>query len=255
MTAIIGHRGARNLWAENSATGFRNAVALACDAIEFDVHLTDAGEVVVIHDATLDRTTDAAGPVAALTPDARRAVRLTDSEDGLPALGDVLDILAPAEGLGLHVELKLGVDGRPYEGLAAKVAEAVTARGLGPRCHLTSFSVDVLEACRDAAPGIRRLVSADEAWITRQGGLAAFIGRVHGLADVMALRHDFLEPEWDAVAASWDVERVCVWTVNDEATMREFLARGVGNMTTDRPDLALTCRDGAFGESRYRDYA
>ena len=63
MTKITGHRGARNLWPENSMTGFRNVLDLGVDAIEFDVHLTDAGELVVIHDATLDRTTDRTGPV------------------------------------------------------------------------------------------------------------------------------------------------------------------------------------------------
>ena len=47
MTKIVGHRGARNIWPENSLTGFRNVLALNVDAVEFDVHLTDAGELVV----------------------------------------------------------------------------------------------------------------------------------------------------------------------------------------------------------------
>ena len=62
MTLITGHRGARNLWPENSLTGFRNAITLGVDAIEFDVHLTRSGELVVIHDATLERTAEGAGP-------------------------------------------------------------------------------------------------------------------------------------------------------------------------------------------------
>ncbi|WP_375263913.1 glycerophosphodiester phosphodiesterase family protein [Palleronia sp.] len=66
MTAITGHRGARNLWPENSLMGFRKAAELGCDAIEFDVHLTVAGELVVIHDPTLERTTEGAGEVANL---------------------------------------------------------------------------------------------------------------------------------------------------------------------------------------------
>ena len=79
MTKITGHRGARNLWPENSLTGFRNVLALGVDAIEFDVHLTDAGELVVIHDATLDRTTDKTGPVRALSPAARTETHLQAS--------------------------------------------------------------------------------------------------------------------------------------------------------------------------------
>ncbi|MDN3714287.1 glycerophosphodiester phosphodiesterase family protein [Paracoccus cavernae] len=73
MSRIMAHRGARNLWAENSMLGFRNILPHGFDAVEFDVHLTDAGEMVVIHDATLDRTTTGSGPVRALTPEARRA--------------------------------------------------------------------------------------------------------------------------------------------------------------------------------------
>ncbi|MDN3714450.1 glycerophosphodiester phosphodiesterase family protein [Paracoccus cavernae] len=70
MSRIMAHRGARNLWAENSMLGFRNILPHGFDAVEFDVHLTDAGEMV-IHDATLDRTTTGSGPVRALTPEAR----------------------------------------------------------------------------------------------------------------------------------------------------------------------------------------
>ena len=68
MTLITGHRGARNLWPENSLQGFRNVLELGVDAVEFDVHVTDAGELLVIHDATLERTTDGHGAVRALTP-------------------------------------------------------------------------------------------------------------------------------------------------------------------------------------------
>jgi len=58
ITNIVGHRGARNLWPENSITGFRNVFDLAIEVVEFDVHLSDAGELLVIHDPTLERTTD-----------------------------------------------------------------------------------------------------------------------------------------------------------------------------------------------------
>ena len=55
MSQIMAHRGARNLWAENSCLGFRRTAGHGFDAIEFDLHLTDGGEIVVIHDPTLDR--------------------------------------------------------------------------------------------------------------------------------------------------------------------------------------------------------
>ncbi len=95
MTKIIGHRGARNLWPENSLTGFRNALRLGVDAIEFDVHLTDSGELLVIHDAALDRTVHATGPVRRLSPEGRLATRLRDTDESIPTLSDVLGSLRP----------------------------------------------------------------------------------------------------------------------------------------------------------------
>jgi glycerophosphoryl diester phosphodiesterase len=66
VTAIA-HRGGSKLRPENTMVAFDHAVAIGADAIECDVHLSHDGEVVVIHDPTLDRTTDATGPVSART--------------------------------------------------------------------------------------------------------------------------------------------------------------------------------------------
>ena len=64
MVMIIGHRGGRNLWPENSLSGFRKLRAMPVEGVEFDVHLTNDGELLVIHDPTLDRTPGHSGPVA-----------------------------------------------------------------------------------------------------------------------------------------------------------------------------------------------
>lgn len=246
MTAITGHRGARELWPENSLTGFRNVLALGCDAVEFDVHLTDAGELVVIHDPTLDRTTDARGPVRALTPAARRATRLSGTDEPVPTLDEVLAVLGPS-GLALHVEIKLDADGRPYPGIAARVAGRLAAPGRAARACLTSFDAGVLRDCRAAAPGIARLVSADAEWVERQGGLSRFLRDMAGLAGIVALRQDYLAAHWAQASALWPRARLCAWTVNAPAEMREWLARGVGHLTSDRPDLALAERAARTG--------
>src|SRR5690606_25099993 len=99
MSRIMAHRGARNLWAENSLFGFRKTLQYGFDAVEFDVHLTDEGEMVVIHDATLERTTSGSGNVRKLTSDARQKLRLRDPNGELigecpPTLEEVLAILA-----------------------------------------------------------------------------------------------------------------------------------------------------------------
>ncbi|AJE47829.1 glycerophosphodiester phosphodiesterase family protein [Celeribacter indicus] len=241
MTEITGHRGARALWPENSRTGFRQAVKLGCDAIEFDVHLTRAGELVVIHDPTLERTTEGTGRVAELSPAARAATRLKGSDESIPTLDEVLDILAPS-GVRLHVEIKLDAGGDAYPGLAGRVAERLVAHGVAGRAHLTSFDMDVLRACRDHSPEIPRLVSADAAWVEKRGGLEEFLSGVRDLADIVALRHDYFAQVFDQVTGLWPRERLCAWTINEPELLRDWLARDIGHLTTDRPDLALALR-------------
>lgn len=242
MTLINGHRGARNLWPENSLSGFGNALGLGVDGIEFDVHLTRAGELVVIHDATLERTAEGSGPVQALSPEARKATKLRGTDEAVPTLTEVLDILAPAVGIDLHVEIKIDETGTPYPGIAARVAEELTRFGIAERCYLTSFDTSVLEDCRRHAPDVSRLVSVNAAWAEKQGGLAAFLDRVEGLAELVAIHQDLMEAEWELIRSRLPLERLCVWTVNEEAAMRHWLSRGIGSLTTDSPNLALTLR-------------
>ncbi|RWN33660.1 glycerophosphodiester phosphodiesterase family protein [Mesorhizobium sp.] len=242
MTLITGHRGARNLWPENSLAGFRNTLELGVDAIEFDVHLTEMGELVVIHDATLERTTEGFGPVRKLTFEERANVRLKDTDETIPTLADVLAALSSRAGPDLHVEIKTDETGMPYPDIARRVAEELRRFGVEDRTHLTSFDISVLEDCRRHAPQVARLVSVNADWAERQGGLAAFLARVDGLVDIVAIHHELMEAQWDLVRAALPLDRLCVWTVNEEATIRHWLGRRIGRLTSDRPDLAIALR-------------
>ena len=96
MTLIASHRGGSLQWPENSPTAFRNTAALAVDQVEFDIHPTTDGEIVVIHDATLDRTTGATGPVAARTLAELRAIALTHTGgEHMLTLGELAALFQP----------------------------------------------------------------------------------------------------------------------------------------------------------------
>lgn len=239
MTKIVGHRGARNIWPENSLTGFRNVLALDVDAVEFDVHLTDAGELVVIHDATLDRTTDKTGLVRSLTPDGRMATHLEGSSDTVPTLAEVLSVLAKIDSKRLHVEIKSDDANQPYPCITQKVVAEIERFGLARRCHLTSFDVSVLEECRCVAPQIARLVSVNGEWAAKQGGLESFLQSVEGLVDIVAIHHELMSAEWTLITQTLPLDRLGVWTLNDEALIRQWLERGIGHLTSDSPNLAL----------------
>ena len=83
-------------------------------------------------------------------------------------------------------------------------------------------------------------VNAD--WAARQGGIAAFLSSMRDLVDIVAVEQTLLATDWDAIVAAWPIERLCVWTVNDAERMRFWIGRGVGNLTSDSPHLALEAR-------------
>jgi glycerophosphoryl diester phosphodiesterase len=242
MPLIIGHRGARQLWPENSLYGFRKLLELPVDGVEFDVHLTRAGELLVIHDPTLDRTTDRSGPVMDLPAGEHRKVVLKESEnEHIPTLEEVLDIYAPTE-LDLHIELKADPSGTPYPGLEKRIAEMVEAKGLKERSILTSFNPDVLQKIREVAPGFATLSSLDRKSAERMG-LESGIRRQLAVSDIIAVERTLLDAEWDAITALIPRDRLGAWVPNEEADIAYWLEKPVRQITTDRPDRAVRLRD------------
>ncbi|QRM55837.1 glycerophosphodiester phosphodiesterase family protein [Sinorhizobium sp. BG8] len=242
MTMIVGHRGARNLWPENSLSGFRKTAALGIEAVEFDIHLTRSGEIAVLHDASLDRTTYSSGDVADLTPETRRRTMLRESlEEHIPVLEEVLDIFKPTA-MELHVELKNTSCGDIYAGLAERAIGAIRSAGMEDRCILTGFTPEVLEEVRSLAPDIRRLASMNLQSAVVLGGLLAAVRRLAAIADIVAIEKSLLGAAWERVTKELPLERVCPWVANTEPDLRHWLAKGVRQVTTDRPDLALEIR-------------
>src|SRR2546426_11221193 len=101
MPRFVVHRGGAALWPETSLLAFRNAIALGARLLEFDVHRTADGEAAVIHDPTLDRTTNGSGPVAARTAAELRGVRLKGldgalTDEWVPTIDEVLALAGPA---------------------------------------------------------------------------------------------------------------------------------------------------------------
>lgn len=240
MSRIMAHRGARNIWAENSLFGFRKILDYGFDAVEFDVHLTDQGEMVVIHDATLERTTNGSGAVRKLTQEARQQLKLRGPDGALidecpPTLEEVLAVLAQDPAIEVWVELKSDGDNKPYDGLVEKAAAAIRAAGLGPRAALHSFDIGVVEQVREIAPEMRRLVSVNAATAAHYGGLASLMEQVRGLAHILGVHHELFATEHDLIARDWGIENCSVWTINDPDEMRRWIDVNPGFIVSDDP--------------------
>jgi len=222
---------------ENSMSSFRRALDEGFRYLEIDVHATSDGVVVVSHDATLDRTTDAVGPIAEQSWDQVRRARIGGREP-LPSLRQVLDELP---GALLNIDVKAAPAVRP-------TLDLLSQTDVWHRICLASFSAARLGKLRRAG-GDRLITSCsprDALSLRMRGWLRqAHMGWAGGWLPVPAelaqvpRRQGALtvvDPAFLQAAHQLGME-VHVWTINDQAEMRELLDMGVDGLVTDRPDL------------------
>jgi glycerophosphoryl diester phosphodiesterase len=242
MVKIIGHRGARNLWPENSIEGFRKLIDLDVEGVEFDVHQTRDNEIVVIHDPTLERTTHGSGAVGDRTLAELQAIRLRDSRECIASLDDVLEVLR-GSALELHVEIKTDALGNPYPGFEERALSVIRRHELVERSILTCFAPEILETIRRLDASIRILASLDRRSAEMMGGLGPALNRFAAIEGCfLAVEKSLLGLCLPTCLAAFGRERLGAWVPNEEADLTMWLAQPIRQITTDRPDLALKAR-------------
>ena len=245
MVLIAGHRGARDLWPENSLLGFRNLRELGVDAVEFDIHQSVDGGLVVIHDPLLDRTAHDTGPVGLRTLKQLTATRLREAGDEcIPTLDDVLDVFS-ASSLELHIEIKTDAFGYPYPGIEGRLVDAVKRHGLAQRAVLTCFVPGAIEIVRRLCPQARVLVSLDRRSAEMMGGISPALDRLAVIPDcIVAVEKSLLSLTLPLALKVLGRERLGAWVTNEPQEIAHWLTQPVRQITTDRPDLALNIRRG-----------
>lgn len=231
----VAHRGASQEAPENTLAAFRCALDAAVPAVEFDVQRTRDGRLVVIHDQTLDRTTDGRGPVSALTfeelrrLDAGRWFGPAFAGERVPSLDEVLDLV---RGRALTLlEIKNGP--AFYDGIESQVADALRRRDMVDGALVMSFDHPAVRAMREAAPEIAT-------GIIYAARLADVVGAARA-ADANAVC-----PAWHLVTAGVVAEAhaaglgVFPWTIDQEPAMRRCLDWGVDGVTSN--DVRLLAR-------------
>jgi glycerophosphoryl diester phosphodiesterase len=241
---VAAHRGGALLWPENSLLAFRNALALGADLLEIDVHLTADGEVVVIHDPTLERTTTGRGAVreqrlADLASLRLRARDGTVTGERVPSLGEVLDLLAPSRA-ELLLEVKVDDGKRRYAGIEEKLLAALRQRGLAGRTFVMAFEAPTIARIRQLDPDIRTVLLVARGQLERSRTTADEVVRWAGDVKATALGIDHRAVDAQVVAAARRAGlMLATWTVNAEADIRHVIGLGVDIVISDRPDLAL----------------
>jgi glycerophosphoryl diester phosphodiesterase len=243
-TRIAAHRGGAALAPENSLTAFRGALALGADALELDVHLSADGEPVVIHDATLERTTTGHGAVGDATLAQLRALQLKARDGGVtpdtvPTLAEVLDLAAPSAAEVLP-EIKTAGGGRRYPGIEEKVLALLGARRFGERATIQAFDEVTIRRLHELDPAQRAmlLVSPRRLETARAEPPEAVRWASAVGASDLGLDHRTIDARVVAAARSARV-RLSAWTVNAEPDLRRMLDLGVDVVMSDQPDLAL----------------
>ena len=228
---VIAHRGASSYAPENTFAAFELALRMGVTHIELDVHATSDGAIVVIHDDTVDRTTDGHGPVTGYTLAALRALdagaRFGEVFAGerIPLFADVLERYKGRA--HLHVEIK---GHSPH--LAHRTVDLIRKHGMTGDVTITSFQRSALEEARAYAPElptgwlvpqVTDAIVAD----TRTLGLTQLCPRANTVTPDLVRR---LHAEGFVVRA---------WGVANEELMRQAVEAGVDGMTVNFPDKLL----------------
>lgn len=234
-TQVVAHRGFSAAFPENTLTAFREAARLGVDVVEFDVRLTADRRLVIMHDPTIDRTTDGRGAVEDLTLD---QIRRFDAAAGsgrapepAPTLEETLETLADVR--WLNVQLYALDDTR--DELVELALEEL--RGLGHRAYLASDEA-TLQVAKRLDPAIPRCnldVYPVDDYLERSRRLEC--------AFLQPRDHDVTR-EMVEEAHRVDGATVNVFYANDRQRMLEMIDLGIDAILTDHPDVLLALLDG-----------
>jgi glycerophosphoryl diester phosphodiesterase len=247
---VIAHQGGDGLWPSNTRYAFERAVALGVDVLEMDVHASADGALVVIHDDTVDRTTDGRGAVVELTLAELQALDAGHDwsperrGESFPYRGLGMAIPTLDELLAAFPDTPMVIEIKPdSEGVAEQLCDALRGRGRTDDTMVGSFHPRALVAFRRACPEVATSAAPDEA-------RNAFVTSFAYLGAVYTPPTEALQvPEYQgslhvvterfvrtAHAKNVDVQ---VWTVNELDDMERLIALGVDGIITDRPDRTL----------------
>jgi glycerophosphoryl diester phosphodiesterase len=234
---VLAHRGASHDAPQNTLAAFALAKAMGADGVELDTSLTRDGVPVVIHDLTLEGTTDGHGPVNAYTLDMIKRLDAGSSFDStfqgerVPTLDDAFEAL----GKDMFINVELKALRWSSDGLEAAALNVIRKHNAAGRVVVSSFNPMTLRRFRALAPDIAigYLYADGEPFFLRYGWFMA--GVPH---QARHPHHAIVDAAFMAWAKSRNF-RVHTWTVDDPARIQALRDLGVDAIITNRPDVAL----------------
>ena len=240
---IQAHRGGTDNHPENTLEAFSTAIKRGADGIELDVHLSKDGEIVVAHDAQLERISNGEGYINDHTLEELKALdigwfSLDRDAYRIPTLSEVFSLVKPS---GLFVNVELKTTERLYPDLPAKLLALVNEYGMEERVIYSSFNHYSLKHIKALDPKARI-------------GLLYELGMVDPWVYAKYVGADAIHPHYFVIAALPETVKRChehgievnVWTVDESEAIKLMYKCAVDGIITNKPDIALACRDGSI---------
>ncbi|MHA1193807.1 MAG: glycerophosphodiester phosphodiesterase [Promethearchaeota archaeon] len=226
---VIGHKGASNIAPENTLLAFRKAIELKADYIEFDIHKSLDGEIVVIHDNDTYNTTGTQGLIKELT---LKEIQEMDAGEGekIPTLNDLIKLTKGK--INLQPEIKAS-------GLIDDLVQILRKNNLVKKTIISSFDITQLIKIKDIEPTLKigYLIPSE---LTRPRILSRYIQK--------AVKNEFyaIHPYFTTISKEFvdnihaNNLKINAWTVNEEEEMKKLIDLGIDGIITD--DIALLNR-------------
>lgn len=241
---IMGHRGYQARYPENTLVSFLAAVEAGAQFVELDVTLTRDNQVAVMHDDTVDRTTDGRGRVSGYDLDALQQLDAGSwfhprfSGERIPSLDEVLEKVAPKAHINIEIKSHELTDCDLTGQVEQGVIDLVLTRGVEKRVLISSFDPEVLKRIQQLDPGIKI------ALISKQSPPDETVARCLELAAFSYHPHlDYIDRELVRTLHKADVH-VFPWNINDARDIRHAFSMGVDGLIAKDPLLVRQCYSG-----------
>ncbi|MCK5309480.1 MAG: glycerophosphodiester phosphodiesterase [Thermoplasmata archaeon] len=218
--SVIGHRGAMAYKLENSISSFEEGLKMGAQMLEFDVHLSKDGEVIVMHDERVGRTSNGRGHVGQLTLKELKALKLKNGEN-IPTLHEVLERFRGR--CQFNVEIK-------GKGVNIPAYEVVKKLGMIDDVLFSSFSGPILLKIKAKDKNVRLACLSNES-------------KINVIKIAKSLKAEAIHPKNNITTkkliqnAKAEGLEVNVWTVNRVSRMKKLIEWGVDGIFTNKPDM------------------